>query len=72
MNGSPTETWPAMIAAVTDLSDHLTGAHRTWLDSDGFSETTLGKARIDAPKRAMGDLLARQTPGHGAAARRIA
>ncbi|MHC2338238.1 DUF7146 domain-containing protein [Bradyrhizobium sp. USDA 4454] len=54
---SPTETWPAMIAAVTDLSSHLTGAHRTWLDPDGFSETALGKARIDAPKRAMGDLL---------------
>lgn len=54
---SPTETWPAMIAAVTDLSGHLTGAHRTWLDPDGFSETTLGKARIDTPRRAMGDLL---------------
>jgi len=54
---SPTETWPAMIAAVTDLTGHLTGAHRTWLDPEGFSETTLGKARIDTPKRAMGDLL---------------
>jgi hypothetical protein len=27
----PTETWPAMIAAVTDLSGKITGAHRTWL-----------------------------------------
>lgn len=54
---SATEIWPAMIAAVIDLSGHLTGAHRTWLDPDGFSETTLGKARIDTPKRAMGDLL---------------
>ncbi|MEW6150882.1 MAG: toprim domain-containing protein [Pseudomonadota bacterium] len=54
---SPIETWPAMIAAVTDLSGRLTGAHRTWLDPEGFSETTLGKARIDTPKRAMGDLL---------------
>ncbi|PDT65080.1 DNA primase [Bradyrhizobium ottawaense] len=54
---SPTETWPALIAAVTDLSGHLTGAHRTWLDPGGFSETTLGKALIDTPKRAMGDLL---------------
>ncbi|MFQ3452438.1 toprim domain-containing protein [Bradyrhizobium sp. UFLA01-814] len=52
-----TETWPAMIAAVTDLSGHLTGAHRTWLDPDGFSEATLGKAPIDTPRRAMGDLL---------------
>ncbi|WP_027579328.1 toprim domain-containing protein [Bradyrhizobium sp. Ai1a-2] len=54
---SATETWPAMIAAVTDLSGHLTGAHRTWLDPGGFSEMTLGKAPIDTPKRAMGDLL---------------
>jgi hypothetical protein len=28
---SPTETWPAMIAAVTDLGGKITGAHRTWL-----------------------------------------
>ncbi|WP_246206788.1 DUF7146 domain-containing protein [Methylocystis heyeri] len=54
---SPTETWPAMIAAVTDLSGHITGAHRTWLDPGGFSEATLGKAPIDTPRRAMGDLL---------------
>jgi hypothetical protein len=54
---SPPETWPAMIAAVTDLSGHLTGVHRTWLDPDGFSEATLGKAPIDTPRRAMGDLL---------------
>ncbi len=53
----PTETWPAMIAAVTDLGGRLTGAHRTWLDPDGFSEATLGKASIDTPRRAMGDLL---------------
>lgn len=54
---SPTETWPAMIASVTDLVGHLTGAHRTWLDPGGFSEATLGKAPIDTPRRAMGDLL---------------
>jgi len=54
---SPTETWPAMIASVTDLAGHLTGAHRTWLDPGGFSEATLGKAPIDTPRRAMGDLL---------------
>ncbi|WP_454645388.1 DUF7146 domain-containing protein [Bradyrhizobium liaoningense] len=56
-DGSPTETWPAMIAAVTDLDGKLTGAHRTWLDPEGFSETTLGKAPIDTPRRAMGGLL---------------
>jgi Toprim domain len=54
---SPTETWPAMIAAVTDLDGRITGAHRTWLDPDGFSEAALGKAPIDTPRRAMGDLL---------------
>ncbi|MDF2113971.1 toprim domain-containing protein [Roseiarcaceae bacterium H3SJ34-1] len=53
----PTETWPAMIAAVTDLSGKLTGAHRTWLDPDGFSEVNLGRAPIKTPRRAMGDLL---------------
>jgi hypothetical protein len=49
---SPTETWPAMIAAVTDLDGRITGAHRTWLAPDGF-----GKAPLDTPRRAMGGLL---------------
>src|SRR3546814_36046 len=49
---SPTETWPAMIASVTDHGGRITGAHRTWLSPDGG-----GKARIDTPRRAMGDLL---------------
>ncbi|MER8705129.1 toprim domain-containing protein [Mesorhizobium sp. M1088] len=48
----PTETWPAMIAAVTDLDGRLTGAHRTWLAPDGED-----KAPVDTPRRAMGDLL---------------
>jgi hypothetical protein len=49
---SPTETWPAMIAAVTDLDGGITGAHRTWLAPDGS-----GKAPIDTQRKAMGDLL---------------
>ena len=49
---SPTETWPAMIASVTDLAGRITGAHRTWLAPDGSD-----KAPIDTPRRAMGDLL---------------
>ena len=53
----PTETWPAMIAVVTDLSGAITGAHRTWLNPDGFDPVGLGKAPIDTPRRAMGDLL---------------
>lgn len=46
------ETWPAMIAAVTNLDGDITGVHRTWLDPHG-----LGKAPLDTPRRAMGDLL---------------
>ena len=52
---SPTETWPALIAAVTDPGGTITGAHRTWLDPSGH-----GKAPIASPRRAMGHLL-----GHG-------
>ena len=48
----PTETWPALIAAVTDLPGHITGVHRTWLAPDGSD-----KAPIDTPRKAMGDLL---------------
>jgi hypothetical protein len=49
---SPTETWPALIAAVTDLGGKITGVHRTWLDRSGHH-----KAPIDSPRRAMGHLL---------------
>lgn len=49
---SPTEAWPAMIAAVTDLDGRLTGVHRTWLAPGGS-----GKAPIATPRRAMGGLL---------------
>jgi len=51
----PTEIWPAMIAAVTDLDGVQTGAHRTWLLPDGSD-----KAPVETPRRAMGNLL-----GHG-------
>lgn len=51
----PTETWPAMIASVTNLGGSQTGAHRTWLRPDGR-----GKAPVETPRRAMGHLL-----GHG-------
>jgi hypothetical protein len=49
---APTETWPALIAAVTDLAGTITGAHRTWLDPFGHD-----KAPVDTPRRAMGHLL---------------
>ncbi|WP_413205339.1 toprim domain-containing protein [Rhodospirillum sp. A1_3_36] len=48
----PLETWPAMIAAVTDLNGRITGAHRTWLAPDGT-----GKAPVETQRKAMGDLL---------------
>jgi hypothetical protein len=51
----PTETRPAMVASVTDLAGRQTGAHRTWLAADGS-----GKAPVETPRRAMGELL-----GHG-------
>lgn len=49
---APTETWPAMIAAVTNLRGRITGAHRTWLARNGSD-----KAPIDPPRKAMGELL---------------
>ena len=49
---SEAETWPALIAAVTDLDGQITGVHRTWLDPSGAD-----KAPIDTPRRAMGHLL---------------
>jgi hypothetical protein len=54
---SPPEIWPAMIACVTDVDGLITGVHRTWLDPEGFGPNRLGKAPIETPRRAMGDLL---------------
>lgn len=45
------QTWPALIAAVTDADGAITGTHRTWLDPKG------GKAPVDDPRRAMGRLV---------------
>lgn len=47
-----TNSYPALIAAVTDRSGVITGVHRTWLDPAGD-----GKAKIDDPRRALGGLL---------------
>ncbi|WP_435051022.1 DUF7146 domain-containing protein [Escherichia coli] len=46
------DAWPALIAAVTDLSGAQMGAHRTWLDLSGQD-----KAPVSTPRRAMGHLL---------------
>jgi hypothetical protein len=53
----PTETWPAMIAAVTDLDGGITGVHRTYLNPEGFDGSDRGKAPIETPRRAIGLLL---------------
>jgi hypothetical protein len=53
--GAPRETWPALLAAVTDAEGVVAGVLRTWLARDGS-----GKAPITTPRRSMGRLL-----GHG-------
>jgi hypothetical protein len=55
-DGAPIETWPALIAAVTDLAGTITGAHRTWLDPR-LDPSGNGKAPVATPRRAMGHLL---------------
>ena len=50
-DGASDQRRPAMIAAVTDLGGRITGVHRTWLARDGS-----GKAPVDTPRRAMGNL----------------
>ena len=51
-DNAPRETWPALVAAVTDLDGALTGVLRTWLARDGS-----GKAPLATPRRALGRLL---------------
>jgi hypothetical protein len=48
----PRETWPALIAAVTDLAGGITSVHRTWLARSGD-----GKAPVATPRRAIGWLI---------------
>ena len=45
------DTWPSLIAAVTDCEGVLTGVQRGWLARDGN-----GKAPVDTPRRALGAL----------------
>jgi hypothetical protein len=49
---APLELWPALLAAITDLSGAITGILRTWLDP-----TRPGKATVADPRRALGHLL---------------
>lgn len=49
---APPETWPALLAKVTDDAGTLTGVHRAWLDPE-----TATKAPLDPNRKAMGNLL---------------
>lgn len=62
---APVETWPTLIAAVTDLAGFITGVQRTYLDPTLASGRDVvlsqdGKAPFEEPRRAIGSLL-----GHG-------
>lgn len=46
------ESWPALVAAVTDLDGEITGIQRTWLVPSGCTQ-----APVATPRRAMGHLL---------------
>ena len=58
------DTWPALLAAVTDGDDRITGLQRTYLDPSGRT-----KAPVGTPRRAMGHLLGNAvrlgSPGDG-------
>jgi len=46
------ESWPGLLAAVTDVHGRITGVHRTWLD-----RIDPEKAPLPDPRRALGHLL---------------
>lgn len=46
------ESWPGLLAAVTDAEGRITGVHRTWLD-----RRRAEKAPLADPRRALGQLL---------------
>lgn len=46
------DSWPGLLAAVTDAAGRITGVHRTWLDRQRPE-----KAPLADPRRALGQLL---------------
>ncbi len=56
-SNSPAETFPAMIAAVTDLDAKIAGVQRTYITSSGLNPADIRKAPIATPRRAIGCLL---------------
>ena len=53
--GAARESWPGLLAAVTDADGRITGVHRTWLDGQRPA-----KAPLADPRRSLGQLI-----GHG-------
>ena len=51
-SNSHRESWPGLLAAVTDVHGRITGVHRTWLD-----RIRPEKAPLPDPRRALGHLL---------------
>ena len=51
-SNSRRESWPGLLAAVTDAHGRITGVHRTWLD-----RINPEKAPLPDPRRALGHLL---------------
>jgi hypothetical protein len=52
-----TQTFPALIAAVTSLDGHITGVQRTYLSSGLDPSGKVDKAQIPDPRRSLGQLL---------------
>ena len=52
---TPRQTWPALLAAVTDPAGTVMGVHRTYLDP-GLDSARLGKAPVASPRRSLGQL----------------
>ncbi len=46
------QTWPAVLAAITDVHGTITAVHRIWLDRDGCR-----KAPVGNPRRSLGSQL---------------
>ena len=54
---SPRQTFPALLAAVTDPAGTVTGVHRTYLDprpDASLDRARLGKAPVASPRRSLG------------------
>lgn len=60
-DGSVRQSWPALLAAVTDAAGEITGVQRTYLDPH-----TARKAPLTDPRRALGHLVGHAVRFHAA------